>query len=152
MNADGFLLVPTLWLLTAGKPTLLDETRNDPLTRQASFYYIAFILSIAVGQAFIWDSVGAQIGIWEFNPAKCTGLGAATLLPLEEVLWLFHHVVKAALWQLKMSEWRLTMAADGAPAPMAPSVRATGNALLAATSLMGVAERATRATQAASSA
>ena len=139
MHADGFLLLPTAWLLTAGKPTLLNEARSDPLARRASFAYIAFILSIAVGQAFIWDSVGAQIGIWEFNPAKCTGLGTATLLPLEEVLWLFHHVVKAALWQLKMSEWRLTMATDGSPAPMAPAVRAAGNVVLAASFVAGVA-------------
>ena len=80
---------------------------------------LAFILTIAVGQAFVWDSVGAQIGIWTFNPEKVTGLGAATLLPLEEILWLFHHVIKAALWTLKMSEWTLTAAPDGTPAPMA---------------------------------
>ena len=44
--------------------------------------------------------------------AKTTGLGESTLLPLEEVLWLFHHVVKAALWQLKMNEWQLTAAPE----------------------------------------
>ena len=60
---------------------------------------------IAVAQAFVWDSVGANIGIWEFNPDKCTGLGTGTLLPLEEIAWLFHHVIKAALWQLKVCEW-----------------------------------------------
>ena len=66
----------------------------------------------------------------QFNPAKTTGLGESTLLPLEEVLWLFHHVVKAALWQLKMSEWQLTAAPDGAPAPLPDAVRAGGNAML----------------------
>ena len=166
-DLHGFLLLPTVWLLTAGRPTMLGETR-DPLTRQASFAYIAFILTIAVGQAFIWDSVGAQIGIWEvrgpprdgqcqalcgsscvraplcclrvqFNPAKCTGLGAATLLPLEEVLWLFHHVVKAALWQLKMSEWSLTSATEGAPGPMPSGVRTAGNGALLVLFLGGVA-------------
>ena len=102
-DLHGFLLLPTLWLLTAGSPALLDEN-SDPLKRRASFAFVAFILSIAVGQAFVWDSVGAQIGIWEFNPEKCTGLGESTLLPLEEILWLFHHVIKAALWQLKIAE------------------------------------------------
>ena len=86
-----FLLVPTVFLLTQGRPTLL-SSEGDPLRRTAAFSYITFILSIAVAQAFVWDSVGANIGIWEFNPAKCTGLGTGTLLPLEEVLWLFHHV------------------------------------------------------------
>ena len=102
-DLHGFLLLPTLWLLTAGSPALLDDS-SDPLKRRASFAFVAFILSIAVGQAFVWDSVGAQIGIWEFNPEKCTGLGESTLLPLEEILWLFHHVINAALWQLKIAE------------------------------------------------
>ena len=91
-----FLLVPSAWLLTSGAPSLLSRDAA-PLTRAASFNYLAFILCIAVAQAFIWDSVGAEIGIWQFNPLKCTGLGARSALPLEEVLWLFHHVVKAAL-------------------------------------------------------
>ena len=132
-----FLLIPTLWLVTAGKPTLLNEDR-DPLTRDASYAFITFILSIAVAQAFVWDSVGAQIGIWEFNPQKSTGL-ESTLLPLEEVAWLFHHVVKAALWQLKMSEWQLTAAPDGNPTPMEGSVRAAGNASLLVLWVCGVA-------------
>ena len=137
-DLHGFLLLPTLWLLTAGKPTMLNDER-DPLKTTASFAYLAFILTIAVGQAFVWDSVGAQIGIWTFNPEKVTGLGAATLLPLEEILWLFHHVIKAALWTLKMSEWTLTAAPDGTPAPMADSVRAAGNTVLAAMTLAGLA-------------
>lgn len=62
-DLHGFLLFPTLWLLTAGSPSLLDESSNV-LKRRASFAFIVFILSIAVGQAFVWDSVGAQIGIW----------------------------------------------------------------------------------------
>ena len=90
-DLHGFLLLPTAFLLTSGRPTLL-AAEAPALTRQASFAFIGFIVCIAVAQAFLWDSVGAQIGIWEFNPAKCTGLGEATLLPLEEVLWLFHHV------------------------------------------------------------
>ena len=83
-------------MLTAGYPALLKED-SDPLRRSAAFAYVLFILSIAVGQSFIWDSVGAQIGIWEFNPEKTTGLGASTLLPLEEILcaapahcWAWH--------------------------------------------------------------
>ena len=132
-----FLLVPTLWLLTAGRPGMLDE-KSDKLTQTASLSYIGFILSIAVAQAFVWDSVGAQIGIWEFNPQKCTGLNGSEL-PLEEIAWLFHHVVKAALWQLKMSEWSLAAAVDGEPAPLAPGARAAGNALLAAAGVGGLA-------------
>lgn len=133
-----FLLIPTLWLVTVGKPTLLDEER-DALTRNASYAFISFILSIAVAQAFVWDSVGASIGIWEFNPQKSTGLGESTLLPLEEIAWLFHHVVKAALWQLKMSEWTLTAAPDGSPAPMEPAVRTAGNVSLLVLWVCGVA-------------
>lgn len=179
-DLHGFLLVPTLWLLTAGKPTLLSASSRDPLAQLASYSFLAFILTIAVAQAFVWDSVGAQIGIWEvrsrissradgcilfvsgpftsqatrpafalttplhcaprqFNPAKTTGLGENALLPLEEVLWLFHHVVKAALWQLKMNEWQLTAAPDGAPAPLPASVRTAGNGLLFAIWIAGVA-------------
>lgn len=137
-DLHGFLLVPTLWLLTAGSPELLDK-KTDSLKRQATFSYLAFILSIAVAQAFVWDSVGAQIGIWEFNPQKTTGLGAATLLPLEEILWLFHHVIKAALWQLKMSEVKVVAMPPGTkPVPMSPDVRIAGNALLATMTLAGV--------------
>lgn len=176
-DLHGFLLIPTLWLLTAGKPTLLSASSRDPLAQLASYSFLAFILTIAVAQAFVWDSVGAQIGIWEvsssclhvapmrvrcaetgrfpcahrlppvlfrlgprqFNPAKTTGLGESTLLPLEEVLWLFHHVVKAALWQLKMNEWQLTAAPDGTPSPLPTSVRTVGNGLLFALWVGGVA-------------
>ena len=127
-DLHGFLLVPTLFLLTQGRPTLLSN-EGDPLRQTAAFSYILFILSIAVAQAFIWDSVGANIGIWEFNPAKCTGLGTGTLLPLEEIAWLFHHVVKAALWQLKVCEWSFN-APDVAPSPMSDEVRRQGNMAL----------------------
>lgn len=68
-DLHGFLLIPTLWLLTAGKPTLLNSSR-DVLAKQASYAFLAFILTIAVAQAFIWDSVGAQIGIWEVSGAQ----------------------------------------------------------------------------------
>ena len=130
-----FLLVPSAWLLTSGAPSLLSRDAA-PLTRTASFNYLAFILCIAVAQAFIWDSVGAEIGIWQFNPLKCTGLGARSALPLEEVLWLFHHVVKAALWQLKVHEasW---LAADRRPEPMDPRLREAGNYAFAALGVGG---------------
>ena len=106
-DLHGFLLIPTAWLLTAGAPVLLAGGKEaSAMKRDASFSYLAFIISIAVMQAFVWDTVGAEIGIWQFNPEKCTDMGATTsLLPLEEVLWLFHHVLKAALWQLKVSEF-----------------------------------------------
>ena len=68
-DLHGFLLIPTLWLLTAGKPTLLSASSRDPLAQLASYSFLAFILTIAVAQAFVWDSVGAQIGIWEVSNA-----------------------------------------------------------------------------------
>ena len=131
-----FLLVPTVFLLTQGRPTLL-TSEGDPLRRTAAFSYITFILSIAVAQAFVWDSVGANIGIWEFNPAKCTGLGTGTLLPLEEIAWLFHHVIKAALWQLKVCEWTFN-APSVPPAPMADELRQQGNMALFVLASFGV--------------
>ena len=131
-----FLLVPTVFLLTQGRPTLL-TSEGDPLRRTAAFSYITFILSIAVAQAFMWDSVGANIGIWEFNPAKCTGLGTGTLLPLEEIAWLFHHVIKAALWQLKVCEWSFN-APSVPPAPMADELRQQGNMALFVLASFGV--------------
>ena len=82
-DLHGLLLIPTAFLLTAGFPTLLKEG-SEPLRRQAAYTYIGFILSIAVAQAFVWDSVGATIGIWEFNPQKVTGLGDSTLLSVCE--------------------------------------------------------------------
>ena len=73
-----FLLIPTLYLLAT---TRLDRSK-DPITRDASAAYVSFILCIAVAQAFVWDSAGAKIGIWAFNPEKCTALGSETPLPV----------------------------------------------------------------------
>ena len=134
-----FLLVPTLLLLTAGKPRLLDQHTSSTLYRDASLAFIGFITFIAVAQAFLWDSVGAAIGIWEFNSAKCTGLGDAFVLPLEEILWLFHHVMKAALWQLKIADFTIARQEGPAPAPLPGDVRVAGNVLLAALGACGVA-------------
>ena len=131
-----FLLVPTVFLVTQGRPTLLTD-EGDPLRQRAAFSYLTFILSIAVAQAFVWDSVGANIGIWEFNPDKCTGLGTGTLLPLEEIAWLFHHVIKAALWQLKVCEWSFNAPSEP-PAPMAEEVRRQGNMALFVLTSFGV--------------
>lgn len=128
-----FLLIPTLYILATTK---LDKT-EDPIQRRASYAYVSFILSIAVAQAFVWDSYGANIGIWAFNPEKCTALGSAAPLPVEEVLWLFHHVVKAAFWQLKMGEWKLTAAPDGPIVPMPAPVRTAGNSALLASFVAG---------------
>ena len=131
-----FLLVPTVFLVTQGRPTLLTD-EGDQLRQRAAFSYLTFILSIAVAQAFVWDSVGANIGIWEFNPDKCTGLGTGTLLPLEEIAWLFHHVIKAALWQLKVCEWSFNAPSEP-PAPMAEEVRRQGNMALFVLTSFGV--------------
>ena len=142
-DLHGFLLLPTLWLLTVGKPQMLlsdGAGRRDPyddLRQTAAYSFIAFILAISVAQAFIWDSVGAEIGIWEFNPAKCTGLGDLSLLPVEEVAWLFHHVMKAALWQLKVAELDWTTA-DDAPSALPKPLRDAGNLLLVALGASGV--------------
>ena len=108
-DLHGLLFIPTLWLLTLGTPRLLDP-HGDALAREACIDFILFILCIAVAQAFVWDSIGARIGIWQFNPAKCTDFGDGSVLPIEEVAWLFHHVVKAALWQLKVFELPWTAA------------------------------------------
>ena len=112
-------------------------TLPSKMRQQAAVTYIGFILFISVAQAFIWDTVGAEIGIWEFNQAKCTDLGEASVLPLEEVAWLFHHVMKAALWQLKVAE--LPMAKPGAaPGALPDGARLAGNAALLATTWAGV--------------
>lgn len=138
-----FLLVPTAWLLTVGAPQILlgdavgVTSSYGSLKQVASRAFILFILAISVAQAFIWDSVGAEIGIWEFNPAKCTGLGDATLLPVEEVAWLFHHVMKAALWQLKVAELEWTVA-DDAPSALPVVARDAGNWALGAVAIAGV--------------
>ena len=93
------LAVPTLTLLAISPP--LGEASK--LYKQAAYAFIGFIVCIGVGQSFIWDSYGASNGFWEFNAAKCT-LREDAPLPLEEVLWLFHHVLKTALYQLKAFE------------------------------------------------
>ena len=100
---------------------------------------ILFIIAIAVLQAFVWDTVGAEIGIWQFNPEKCTDFGGtASLLPLEEVLWLFHHVLKAALWQLKVSEFTRFLGADNkTPEPLPDWVRGGGTLALVGMTLAG---------------
>ena len=69
---------------------------------------------VGVAQSYIWDAYGATLGIWEFNPAKCT-LRDDAPLPLEEVLWLFHHVLKTALYQLKAFELVPANTSVGAP-------------------------------------
>jgi len=129
-----FLLLPTLLLLLF--PPRAFTSATDALTRKAAFTYLGFILAIAVAQAFVWDSVGTQMGLWVFNPAKCTGLGMGTVLPLEEILWLFHHVMKAALFQLKISEIAV-LAPRRAPAQLSRLTRAVGNAVLVALSVGG---------------
>ena len=52
-------------------------------------------------------------------------------------MWLFHHVMKAALWQLKVAELPFTTT-NGEPEPMSPRTRAAGNVALAALTLAGV--------------
>ena len=150
-----FLLLPTLWLLTVGKPQMLlsggggssnsDGSAVTPadaygeLKQTAAYSFIAFILAISVAQAFIWDSVGAEIGIWMFNPLKCTGVeGVDTLLPVEEVAWLFHHVMKAALWQLKVAELPWTEPDSDEPSPLPTYLRDLGNVMLGAVAIGGV--------------
>lgn len=132
-DLHGFLLLPTLWLLTAGMPSLL-KAETSELKRTASSNFLIFILTIAVLQAFVWDSIGAQIGIWQFNPEKVTNLGDSFSLPLEEILWLFHHVVKAALWQLKIVDFA---PATAAPQPLDNQARAAGNIAIASTFFWG---------------
>ena len=74
----------------------------------------------ATGGQVVWvesacgSIIGAQNGFWEFNPSKCT-LRSDFPLPLEEVLWLFHHVLKTALYQLKAFELVDSNTGAGAP-------------------------------------
>ena len=88
------LAIPTLAILYLSPP--LQSTR--PLQKQAALAFVGFIVVVGVVQSYIWDAYGATLGIWEFNPAKCT-LREEFPLPVEEVLWLFHHVTKTALYQ-----------------------------------------------------
>ena len=135
-DLHGLLFIPTLWLLTLGTPRLLDP-HGDALAREACIDFILFILCIAVAQAFVWDSIGARIGIWQFNPAKCTDFGDGSVLPIEEVAWLFHHVVKAALWQLKVFELPWTAANTRAIGPLPAGLRWAITAALVGVTLWG---------------
>ena len=111
-----FLLVPTLWLLTAGRPGMLDE-KSDKLTQTASLSYIGFILSIAVAQAFVWDSVGAQIGI--HNPSG-ERVGEVSHLRNEEYIYLVATPALEARMPGATARLREAWAADGRAA--APAV------------------------------
>ena len=80
------------------------------------------------------------VSLPRFNSEKTTqALGAWTLLPLEEVLWLFHHVVKAALWQLKIADFEIARQEGPAPARLPGEVRVAGNVLLSVLGACGVA-------------
>ena len=125
------LSLPTLAIL-AFSPPLQREDRG--VYNQAAYAFIAFIVCIGVAQSFIWDSYGASNGFWEFNPSKCT-LRSDFPLPLEEVLWLFHHVLKTALYQLKAFE--LVEANPSAAAPT-DAFRDQISAALVAASLFGL--------------
>jgi len=104
------LALPTLTLLSLYPPL----QQAQPVQKQAAYAFIGFIVCIGVFQSFIWDSYGATMGFWEFNPAKCT-LREEYPLPLEEILWLFHHVLKTALYQLKAFELIPADTARGLP-------------------------------------
>jgi hypothetical protein len=93
------LAVPTVAVLVASPPL----QSSTPIYRQAAFSFVGFIVFIGVLQSFAWDSYGASNGFWEFNPTKCS-LRDDFPLPVEEVLWLFHHVLKTSLYQLKAFE------------------------------------------------
>jgi lycopene cyclase domain-containing protein len=104
------LALPTLTLLAISPPL----QTSQPLQKQAAYAFVGFIVVVGVIQSLLWDSYGATLGIWEFNPAKCT-LREEFPLPVEEVLWLFHHVLKTALYQLKAFELVPANTSVGAP-------------------------------------
>ena len=106
------LALPTLALLYLSPPLQAAQ----PLQKQAAYAFVGFIVFVGVSQSYVWDAYGATLGIWEFNPSKCT-LRESFPLPLEEVLWLFHHVTKTALYQLKAFELVPANTAVGAPSP-----------------------------------
>jgi len=106
------LALPTLTLLALSPPL----QRVQPLQRQAAYAFVGFIVCVGVTQSYIWDAYGATLGIWQFNPDKCT-LRESFPLPIEEVLWLFHHVLKTALYQLKAFEFIPAQTERGAPSP-----------------------------------
>ena len=76
------LALPTLTLLYIAPPLQTAQ----PLQKQAAYAFVGFIVLVGVAQSYIWDAYGATLGIWEFNPAKCTfDLGESFPLPVEEV-------------------------------------------------------------------
>jgi hypothetical protein len=89
---------------------------------------------VGVAQSFLWDSYGASRGFWEFNPLKCT-LRDDLPLPLEEVLWLFHHVLKTAVYQLKAFELIPPNTSEGPPSK---ELQASMTAALIALTAFGV--------------
>lgn len=124
------LALPTLTLLSLSPPL----QRANPLQKQMSYAFIVFIVCIGVAQSFIWDSYGASMGFWEFNPDKCTSRDDLAI-PIEEVLWLFHHVLKTALYQLKAFELVGVQPDRGVPSAQ---LRASVSALLVAACAFGV--------------
>ena len=104
------LATPTLVLLSLSPPL----QTAAPLQKRAAYAFVAFIVAVGVAQSYVWDAYGAGLGLWEFNPAKCT-VRDSLPLPLEEVLWLFHHVLKTALYQLKAFELVPADTSRGAP-------------------------------------
>jgi len=124
------LALPTLTLLRLSPPL----ERANPLQKQMSYGFIVFIVFIGVAQSFVWDSYGASMGFWEFNPDKCTSREDLEI-PVEEVLWLFHHVLKTALYQLKAFELCGVQAERGVPSQQ---LRSSVSALLVAACAFGV--------------
>jgi len=124
------LAMPTLTLLSLFPP--LQQAK--PLQKQASYAFIIFIVLVGVAQSFVWDSYGASMGFWEFNPDKCTRREDLAI-PVEEVLWLFHHVLKTALYQLKAFE---LVPADTTRGMPSPELRSSVTAALATACAFGV--------------
>jgi len=124
------LALPTLAVLYFSPPLQTAQ----PLQKQAAYAFVGFIVLVGVAQSYIWDAYGATLGIWEFNPAKCT-LRESFPLPVEEVLWLFHHVTKTALYQLKAFELVPANTAAGAPSA---ALRDGVSAVLVAAIVFGV--------------
>lgn len=124
------LALPTVVLLSLSPPL---QTAT-PVQKQASYAFVAFIVFIGVCQSYVWDSFGASQGFWEFNPTKCT-MRESIPLPVEEVLWLFHHVLKTALYQLKAFE---LVAADTEKPEPSGALRVGVTTALAASTAFGV--------------
>ena len=124
------LATPTLVLLSLSPPL----QTAAPLQKRAAYAFVAFIVAVGVAQSYVWDAYGAGLGLWEFNPAKCT-VRDSLPLPLEEVLWLFHHVLKTALYQLKAFELVPAQTAAGEPSA---ALKGGVSAALAASTAFGV--------------